>query len=52
MLLYLLHYNNYYNRMHKKESNILTYMGYRVNSNLMVNPVTCNFNPNDGVTTK
>lgn len=52
MLLYLLHYNNYYNRMHKKESNIFSYMDYRVNSNLMTNPITCNFNPNDGVTTK
>lgn len=52
MLLYLLQYNNYYNRIVKKESNIFSYMDYRVTSNLINNPIQCNFNPNDGITTK
>ena len=51
MLLYLLQYNNYYNRMVKRELDISSYMKYRVTSTLMVNPISCNFNPSDGVYT-
>ena len=51
MLLYLLQYNNYYNRMVKRELTISSYMNYRVTSTLMVNPISCNFNPSDGVNT-
>ena len=52
MLLYLLTYNNYYNRRVKKESNLLSYIGYRTPSQNSPNPIQCNFNPNDGITTK
>ena len=38
--------------MVKRELDISSYMNYRVTSTLMVNPISCNFNPNDGVNTK
>lgn len=37
--------------MVKRELDISSYMNYRVTSTLMVNPISCNFNPNDGVYT-
>ena len=48
MQLLLLHYNNYFNRIIKKEETVAAYMNadahYRVASNV-------NFNPGDGVNT-
>ena len=48
MQLLLLHYNNYFNRIIKKEDTVAAYMNadsnYRVASNV-------NFNPGDGVST-
>ena len=48
MQLLLLHYNNYFNRIIKKEDTVAKYMNadsnYRVASN-------ANFNPGDGVNT-
>ena len=48
MQLLLLHYNNYFNRIIKKEETVAAYMNadehYRVASNV-------NFNPGDGVST-
>ena len=48
MQLLLLHYNNYFNRIIKKEDTVAAYMNadsnYRVASNV-------NFNPGDGVNT-
>lgn len=48
MTLYFLRYNNYYNRMVKKEDSLEGYLGYAVGS-----PLTgcINWNPNDGVDT-
>ena len=37
--------------MVKRELDISSYMKYRVTSTLMVNPISCNFNPSDGVNT-
>ena len=37
--------------MVKRELDISSYMNYRVTSTLMVNPISCNFNPSDGVNT-
>ena len=37
--------------MVKRELDISSYMKYRVTSTLMVNPISCNFNPSDGVYT-
>lgn len=46
--LYLLKYNNYYNRILKKENNLGEYSEFIIGS-----PLTgINFNPNDGITTR
>lgn len=45
--LYLLTYNNYYNRIVKREANISGYLTYST-----YNPLTCNFNPADGIDTE
>lgn len=45
--LYLLSYNNYYNRIVKREANISGYLTYST-----YNPLTCNFNPADGIDTE
>ena len=49
MTLYFLRYNNYYNRLVKKEDSLEGYLGYAVGS-----PLTgcINWNPNDGVDTE
>lgn len=49
MTLYFLRYNNYYNRMVKKEDSLEGYLGYAVGS-----PLTgcINWNPNDGCDTE
>lgn len=46
MELYCLHYNNYYNRIIKKEDTINGYLPY-----LLYKAENINFNPNDGVDT-
>lgn len=46
MELYCLHYNNYYNRIIKKEDTINGYLPY-----LLYKAENINFNPNDGVST-
>lgn len=46
MELYCLHYNNYYNRIIKKEDTIAGYLPY-----LLYKAENINFNPNDGVST-
>lgn len=46
MELYCLHYNNYYNRIIKKEDTINGYLPY-----LLYKVENINFNPNDGVST-
>lgn len=43
--LYLLHYNNYYNKIVKKESTLAAYQQYIINTPL----TNIAFNPNDGV---
>lgn len=48
MTLYLLNYNNYYNRLVKKENNLASYMRYVI-GNAMPG---VNFNPNDGIFTE
>lgn len=45
MNLYLLTYNNYYNRIIKKEDNLADYLPYVIDSPI----VNVNFNPNDDV---
>ena len=46
--LYLLRYNNYYNRTVKVEGNsAYDYLEYR-----QLGPIECNFNPNDGIDTE
>lgn len=44
----LLSYNNYYNRIYKKESSLSDYIGVSDNYIVLNN---INFNPGDGVTT-
>ena len=54
MRLYLLKYNNYYNRICKRELSVDGYLDYLIESNnpqTYRNPFECNFNPNDGVST-
>lgn len=54
MRLYLLKYNNYYNRICKRELSVDGYLDYLVDSSnpeTYRNPFDCNFNPNDGVGT-
>jgi hypothetical protein len=46
MTLYILKYNNYYNRILKREINIQSYLDYEIYSVSGIN-----FNPNDGVNT-
>lgn len=46
MELYCLHYNNYYNRIIKKEDTVNGYLPY-----LLYKAENINFNPNDGVST-
>lgn len=45
--MYFLHYNNYYNRIVKREETLEGYIPYQAGDPL----VKCNFNPNDGVST-
>ena len=45
--LYLLHYNNYYNRIVKTEPTLDAYLEYQE-----YGPLVCNFNPADGVDTE
>ena len=47
MTLYLLHYNNYFNRIIKTETSLADYLDYSLGSIQNVN-----FNPNDGVDTE
>lgn len=47
MTLYLLHYNNYFNRIVKTETSLADYLDYSLGSIQNVN-----FNPNDGVDTE
>ena len=44
--LYFLKYNNYYNRIVKRENSLNDYLQYQV-----YEPLVCNFNPADGVQT-
>lgn len=48
MTLYLLQYNNYYNRTIKREDSLAAYLEYQIGNAL----VNVNFNPNDGVNTE
>lgn len=53
MTLYLLNYNNYYNRIVKQESNLTAYLNYAIPfSTEKVGIEGVNFNPNDGVDTE
>ena len=53
MNLYLLQYNNYYNRQYKREDNLLAYNKYECKGVVAQNPLTgINFIPNDGVSTE
>ena len=45
--LYLLSYNNYYNRIVKREENLSNYLNY-----VVYDPLVCNFNPADGIETE
>ena len=45
--LYLLSYNNYYNRIVKKEDTLDAYLEYQ-----SYEPLSCNFNPADGIDTE
>ena len=47
MTLYLLHYNNFFNRIIKTETSLADYLDYSLGSIQNVN-----FNPNDGVDTE
>lgn len=51
MRLYLLHYNNYYNRKLKVLTSLSSYVSYAV-SNTVPYVTETNFNPNDGVMTE
>lgn len=51
MTLYVLRYNNYYNRIVKKEDSLSAYLGTN-NENLIYDLPGVNFNPNDGVMTE
>ena len=48
MSVYLLSYNNYYNRIVKREE---TYEDYTAAAAYYYGPIQCNFNPNDGIST-
>ena len=48
MNIYLLNYNNYYNRICKKEDTLTDYLEYQVGDTIQ----GVNFNPNDGVNTE
>lgn len=48
MTLYVLNYNNYYNRILKKEDTLSAYL----DSNKVYELSGVNFNPNDGVNTE
>lgn len=53
MNLYLLQYNNYYNRIAKREETAADYLPYVVQGVMINNPLTnINFIPNDGVSTE
>lgn len=53
MNLYLLQYNNYYNRTFKKEDNLISYLPYNLQGTLIQSPIqNVNFIPNDGVMTE
>lgn len=53
MTLYLLQYNNYYNRIFKKEDSIIDYLPYMVNNAPANNPMTyVNLIPGDGLQTE
>lgn len=50
MTLYLLQYNNYYNRIVKKETSLANYLRYVIEGGSSPNPLlNTNFNPNDGI---
>ena len=51
MTLYILNYNNYYNRILKKEDTLSAYLGAN-NENLVYDLSGVNFNPNDSVNTE
>lgn len=46
MILYILNYNNYYNRLFKKEDALIDYLDY-----LETQIDNVNFNPNDDIRT-
>ena len=46
--IYVITYNNYYNRLVKRESTLSAYLNDRLEYELL----SCNFNPNDGVNTE
>lgn len=48
MNIYLLNYNNYYNRICKKEDTLTNYLEYQIGDTIQ----GVNFNPNDGVNTE
>ena len=51
--LYLLRYNNYFNRIVKQEANLSGYMPYVLSDVPSSNPLlNINFNPNDGIQTE
>lgn len=53
MNLYLLQYNNYYNRLFKREDDLTGYMSYKLQGAVVQNPLKkVNFIPNDGVITE
>lgn len=53
MNLYLLQYNNYYNRIFKREETVADYARYVVSGVMTQNPISgVNFVPNDGVVTE
>lgn len=47
-ILYLLEYNNYFNRIVKKEESLSDY----INNYLAYDPLVCSFNPADGIDTQ
>ena len=46
-ILYMLSYNNYFNRLVKRENTLDDYIKYAV-----YDPIVCNFNPADGINTE
>lgn len=53
MTLYLLQYNNYYNRIYKRETSVLDYIPYMIDNTPANNPMTyVNLIPGDGLLTE